>query len=66
MNATPDQNKALIRQFFDAWNNRRPDAFDGLIAPDVVRHCDAMPGMEAKSLDVYLPLDSFGFRPPMW
>jgi predicted ester cyclase len=45
-----EQNKAVIRQFFDAWNSRRPDEFDKLIMPDVVRHCDATPGIEARSL----------------
>ena len=46
-----EQNKAVIRRFFDAWNSRRPEAFDDLITPDVVRHCDATPGVEARSLD---------------
>jgi steroid delta-isomerase-like uncharacterized protein len=45
-----EQNKAVIRQFFDAWNSRRPEAFDELITPDVVRHCDATPDVEARSL----------------
>jgi steroid delta-isomerase-like uncharacterized protein len=44
-----EQNKAVIRQFFDAWNSRRPEAFDDLITPDVVRHCDATPDVEARS-----------------
>jgi steroid delta-isomerase-like uncharacterized protein len=48
---TTEQNKAVIRHFFDAWNSRQPDAFDDLVAPDVVRHCEATPGMEARSLD---------------
>ena len=51
MSAAPEQNKAVIRRFFDAWNRRQPDAFDDLIAPDVVRHCEATPGVEARSLD---------------
>ena len=46
-----EQNKAVIRHFFDAWNSRRPEAFDDLITPDVVRHCDATPGVEARSLE---------------
>jgi ketosteroid isomerase-like protein len=45
-----EQNKAVIRQFFDAWNSRRPEAFDDLITPDVVRHCDATPDIETRSL----------------
>jgi len=51
MSTTVEQNKAVIRRFFDAWNSRQPDAFDDLIAPDVVRHCEATPGVEAESLD---------------
>jgi hypothetical protein len=49
MSTTTEQNKAIIRRFFDAWNSRQPEAFD-LIAPDVVRHCEATPGVEARSL----------------
>ena len=51
MSTTTEQNKAGIRRFFDAWNSRQPDAFDELIAPDVVRHCEATPGVEARNLD---------------
>ena len=59
-----EQNKAVIRQFLDAWNNRRPEAFDALVASDVVRHCDATPGVEAPSLDqikVFLAQDTTTF-----
>ena len=51
MSTTTEQNKAIIRRFIDAWNSRQPDAFDDLIAQDVVRHCEATPGSEARSLD---------------
>ncbi len=51
MSTTPEENKALIQRFFDAWNKRQPDAFDDLVAPDVVRHCEATPGVEVQSLD---------------
>jgi steroid delta-isomerase-like uncharacterized protein len=50
MSTTAEQNKTVIRRFLDAWNNRQPDAFDSLIAPDVVRHCQATPGLEVGSL----------------
>jgi steroid delta-isomerase-like uncharacterized protein len=50
LSTTTEQNKAVIRRFLDAWNDRRPEAFDALIAPDVVRHCQATPG-EIRSLD---------------
>jgi predicted ester cyclase len=51
MSTATEQNKAMIRRFFDAWNSRQSDAFGDLIAPDVVRHCEATPGMEARNLD---------------
>ena len=51
MSTTTEQNKAVVRRFFDAWNNRQPDVFDDLITMDVVRHCEATPGVEARSLD---------------
>jgi predicted ester cyclase len=48
--STTEQNKATIRRFFDAWNSRQPDVFDGLIALNVVRHCEATLGA-IQSLD---------------
>jgi hypothetical protein len=33
MSTTTEQNKAVIRRFFEAWNSRRPEAFDELAAP---------------------------------
>jgi ketosteroid isomerase-like protein len=45
-----EQNKTVIRRFLEAWNNRQPEAFDELIAPDVVRHCQATPAVEIRSL----------------
>ncbi|HTI83061.1 MAG TPA: ester cyclase [Acetobacteraceae bacterium] len=50
MSTTTEQNKTVIRRFFEAWNNRQPEVFDELIAPDVVRHCQATP-IEVRSLD---------------
>jgi ketosteroid isomerase-like protein len=46
MSTTIEQNKTVIRRFFDAWNSRQPDEFDDLIAADAVRHCEATPGLE--------------------
>jgi ketosteroid isomerase-like protein len=51
MSTTTEQNKAVIRRFFEAWNSRRPEALDELAAPDVVRHCQAPPGLDILSLD---------------
>lgn len=46
-----EQNKTIIRRFLTAWNDRQPEAFDELVAPDVVRHSEATPGLEVRSLD---------------
>jgi ketosteroid isomerase-like protein len=35
MPTTTEQTKAVIRRFWEAWNSRQPDAFDGLVAQDV-------------------------------
>lgn len=51
MSTTIEQNKDITRRFFGAWNSRQPDALDEIIAPDVVRHCEATPGLEARSLE---------------
>ena len=64
MSTTIEQNKAVIRQFMEAWNRRQPEAFDELVAPDVVRHCEATPGLDARSLDQvkeFLRLDTAVF-----
>jgi steroid delta-isomerase-like uncharacterized protein len=64
MDPDTEQNKAVIRDFFDAWNTRRADAFDELVAKDVVRHCEATPGLQARSIDdvkEFLRLDTAVF-----
>ena len=50
MGTTTEQNKAVIKRFLEAWNNREPDAFDQLVATNVVRHCQATPAVEVRSL----------------
>src|SRR5580700_4571455 len=50
MSTTIEQNKAVVRRFFEAWNSRQPEAFETLVAPDVVRHCEATPGLDVYSL----------------
>jgi steroid delta-isomerase-like uncharacterized protein len=58
---TAEQNKAIIRRFFEAWNSRRPEAFDELVARDVVRHCQATAGLDVLNLDqleAFLRLDT--------
>jgi steroid delta-isomerase-like uncharacterized protein len=64
VDAKTDENKAVIRRFYNAWNSRRADAFDELVAPNVVRHCEATPGLKARSLDdvkEFLRLDTAVF-----
>lgn len=64
MDANAERNKVVIQQFFDAWNGRRADTFGEFLAPDVVRHCEATPGLEAQSLDditEFLRLDTAAF-----
>jgi steroid delta-isomerase-like uncharacterized protein len=51
MSTTTEQNKAIVRRFFEAWNSRQPAAFDELVAPDVVRYCQATPGLDVHNLD---------------
>ncbi len=51
MSTAIEQNKAVILQFFDAWNNRQPEAFDELVAGNVIRHCEATPELDIRSLD---------------
>ena len=38
-----EANKELVRAFAEAGNNNDLDAFDRLLAPDFVRHCEATP-----------------------
>ena len=49
MSTTSEDNKALIRRFWDAMNNRQLDLLDQLLAPDVVRHCEATPGLVVRN-----------------
>ncbi len=61
MSTSTEQNKAIIRRFLDAWNGRQPEAFDELVARDVVRHCQATPGVDVLDLDqlkAFLRLDT--------
>ena len=46
-----EQNKAMIRRFWEVMNSRQLEALDEIIAPDVVRHCEATPGVDVRSLE---------------
>jgi len=48
--AQPDQNKEIAQKMIDAINNKDYDILDNLIAPDIVRHCQATPSVNIRSL----------------
>lgn len=41
----------LMRRFESAMNTRQLNLLDEIIAPDVVRHCEATPGLEITDLE---------------
>jgi FkbM family methyltransferase len=57
MNTMPDQNRAVIQRLLDAWNRRRSEPFDNLVASNVVLHCEATPGLNTRG-----PKHSMGVR----
>jgi predicted ester cyclase len=50
---TSEENKVLIRRFEDAMNTRQLDLLDELIAPNFVRHCQATPALDIRSLEQF-------------
>ncbi|UCC73978.1 MAG: ester cyclase [Gemmatimonadota bacterium] len=46
-----EENKAIVRRFGEAQNARDYDALDDLIAVDFVRHSQATPDVEVRSLE---------------
>jgi steroid delta-isomerase-like uncharacterized protein len=53
MSTTSEENKTVIRRFWDAMNTRQWDAFGDLLAPDVVRHCQATPEFNVQSCEQF-------------
>jgi steroid delta-isomerase-like uncharacterized protein len=47
------QNKDIVRSFVDAMNNRDYDRLDELVKPDLVRHSQATPGVQVRSLEEF-------------
>lgn len=43
---SPEENKAIVRRFIEAYNTRNLDAFDDLVAPDYVDHTHRQRGRE--------------------
>jgi predicted ester cyclase len=50
---TSDETKALLRRFEDAMNTRQLEALDEIISPTFVRHCQATPQLNIRSLDQF-------------
>ncbi len=46
-----DENKAVVQRFIEAINNRDFNTLDELVAPNLVRHSQATPGINVRSLD---------------
>ena len=53
MRTTSEENKVLVRRFWEAMNTRQLDVFDELLAPDVVRHCQATPEINVRSREQF-------------
>ena len=53
MSTTVDENKTLVRRFGEAMNTRQLDLLDDIVAPDFVRHCQATPQVEVRSLEAF-------------
>jgi steroid delta-isomerase-like uncharacterized protein len=51
MSTTLHENKELVRRFVDAVNNQQLDLLDAMVASDVVRHCQATPEVDVRSLE---------------
>ncbi len=57
-------NKVLVRRFVEAMNTRQLDMLDEILTPNVVRHCQATPDVDVRSLTQFkdfLKTDLAGF-----
>jgi predicted ester cyclase len=50
---TSEENKVVVRRFEEAMNTRQLDVLDELIAPNFVRHCQATPQLDIRSLEQF-------------
>src|SRR4051812_10543606 len=51
MSLTAEESRSLIRRLEEAMNRRDLDALDDLITADFVRHCEATPQVDVRSLE---------------
>ncbi len=53
MSMTVEETKALLHRLERAMNERKLDELDDIVAPDFVRHCQATPQLEIRSLEQF-------------
>jgi predicted ester cyclase len=53
MGTTIEDNKALARRLGEAIDARRWELLDDIVAPDFVRHCQATPDVDVRSLEAF-------------
>jgi steroid delta-isomerase-like uncharacterized protein len=53
MSTSVEENKLLVQRFGEAMNNRQFDLLDEIVAPDFVRHCQATPDVDVRSLEAF-------------
>ena len=53
MHMSSNETKVLLRRFEEAMNTRQLDVLDELIAPNFVRHCQATPQLDIRSLEQF-------------
>jgi predicted ester cyclase len=53
MESSTAENKNLVRRFEEAMNKRQLDALDEVVAPNFVRHCQATPDLDVRSLEQF-------------
>ena len=51
MSTTASDAHAMVTEFFDAMNDRELDRLDAIVAENFVRHCEATPDVDVRSLD---------------
>lgn len=53
MRTTSEENKILVRRFEEAMNTRQLENLDEIMAPAFVRHCEATPHLDIRSLEQF-------------
>lgn len=53
MHTTSEENKVLARRFEQALNTRQFNVLNELFAPNMVRHCQATPEVDVRSLEQF-------------